>query len=128
MSTNYQPGDDIVDLRDVAEYGRWMLDDPDEYDNDAMGYLRSLAEQFGFSGNGTDEEAIEALEDSSLDPTLIADDYFQDYARELAEEIGAIPSDYSWPASHIDWKAAADALRMDYTNYTYGGVQYWGRS
>jgi hypothetical protein len=57
--------------------------------------------------------------------TLIRDSYFEDYARELAEDIGAVPTDYSWPASHIDWEAAADALQQDYTTVEYGDVTYW---
>jgi hypothetical protein len=35
--------------------------------------------------------------------------------------------DLSWPASYIDWDAAADALRMDYTSVDYAGVTYWVR-
>jgi DNA-binding transcriptional ArsR family regulator len=60
--------------------------------------------------------------------TLIPKDDFEDYARELAEDVGAIPSDYSWPTSHIDWTAAADALRMDYTTTDFDGVTYLYRA
>jgi len=47
--------------------------------------------------------------------TLIADDYFVDYAKEYAEDIGAIDEEARWPANHIDWDAAADDLRTDFT-------------
>lgn len=66
--------------------------------------------------------------------TLIADDHFEDYARELAEDIGAINDEATWPNTHIDWEAAAEALRMDYTSVEfsskyYDDVQtYWGRA
>ena len=36
-----------------------------------------------------------------------------EYAAELAEDIGAVNSDYHWPASHIDWQAAWEALGAD---------------
>jgi hypothetical protein len=59
---------------------------------------------------------------------LIADHYFEEYAEELAEDIGAIQKGAAWPACHIDWKAAADALKQDYTSVEYGDTTYWVRS
>lgn len=59
--------------------------------------------------------------------TLIRDSYFEDYARELAEDIGSVPKDLSWPACHIDWEAATDALKQDYTRVEFDGVDYWIR-
>ncbi len=47
--------------------------------------------------------------------TLVHERYFEDYARQLAEDTGAIDDDAHWPATHIDWPAAADELKMDYT-------------
>ncbi len=40
----------------------------------------------------------------------------EDFAQDLAEEMGAIPTDYSWPASYVDWERAARDLFMDYTD------------
>lgn len=38
-----------------------------------------------------------------------------DYARELAEDLGAIPREYSWPVSYIDWESATrDLFASDY--------------
>lgn len=59
---------------------------------------------------------------------FVREDMFEDCARELAEEIGAIPSGYSWPASHIDWEAAADALRQDYSSVEIDGDTWYYRS
>lgn len=73
-------------------------------------------------------EEGESLSDWAHGETLIRDSYFEDYARELAEDIGAIGKDLPWPACHIDWEAAADALKQDYTSLEYGGVTYWARS
>ena len=53
---------------------------------------------------------------------LIRDSYFEAYAREMAEDIGA-----TWPNDHINWEAAADALKQDYTSADFGGVEYWVR-
>ena len=56
--------------------------------------------------------------------TFIDDDDFEDYARELAEDIGAIESDTHWPATCIDWERAADELRIDYSQIELDGVTY----
>lgn len=60
--------------------------------------------------------------------TLIRDSYFESYARELAEDIGAIKSDLGWPYDYIDWERAADALKQDYSSIDFDGVEYWVRS
>lgn len=59
--------------------------------------------------------------------TFIRLDGFEDYAKEYAEDIGAISRDPQWPLQHIDWTAAAEALAEDYTEVTLHGVEYLGR-
>ncbi len=59
--------------------------------------------------------------------TLIQDSYFEDYARELAEDIGAVKSGMEWPYTCIDWERAARDLQSDYSTVEYGGVTYWYR-
>jgi len=57
--------------------------------------------------------------------TFHREDKFEDYARELAEDIhGDALRDTQWPFQHIDWEAATDALRMDYTTISIEGVDY----
>lgn len=68
-----------------------------------------------------------AAPDWQYGETLIRDSYFVEYAQALAEDIGAIDSKADWPLSYIDWEAAADALRMDYTAVDFDGVTYWVR-
>lgn len=60
--------------------------------------------------------------------TFIADDYFIQYAQELADDSGAINTDASWPLMHIDWEAAADSLKMDYISVVIDGRTFWGRA
>lgn len=59
--------------------------------------------------------------------TLIRDTYFAEYARELAEGIGAINKDAVWPNNCIDWERAARELQHDYSEVEYLGVTYWYR-
>jgi hypothetical protein len=56
--------------------------------------------------------------------TLIHEVYFERYAEELAYDIGAISKDASWPSNFIDWSAAAEALKQDYTEVDFGGNSY----
>ena len=55
---------------------------------------------------------------------FIDEDYFEDYAKEFAHDIGAIDDETTWPATHIDWAAAADELRYDYTDVEFQGNNY----
>lgn len=67
--------------------------------------------------------------------TLINADYFTEYAKELAADLGAIMMselaatranrDFAWPLTHIDWDAAAAALKSDYNELTFDGVTFY---
>lgn len=60
--------------------------------------------------------------------TLIPEKDFQNYAQQLAEDVGAYDSNASWPMNHIDWEAAADALREDYSEVVFEGITYLFRA
>lgn len=83
--------------------------------------LESLLDDL--AGNGGDEQ----WEGAWYPVTLVRDSYFRDYAQELAEESGWVPTDAPWPARCIDWEQAAWELRMDYTSTEFDGVTYWYR-
>ena len=57
--------------------------------------------------------------------TLIRERYFETYARQFAEDVGAISRDDKWPATCIDWEQAAEELKMDYTSADFAGVTYY---
>ena len=64
---------------------------------------------------------------------LIRESYFEDYARQTAEDLGLISSDTQWPATCIDWEMAAKELLNDYSTVTFKdedgeGVDYYYRS
>ena len=73
------------------------------------------------------EEASEYAPDWHYGETIIHEDYFQTYAEELADDIGAINRNASWPLTHIDWEAAADDLKMDYSVVGFNGIVYYIR-
>lgn len=67
---------------------------------------------------------------NNQEPTLIAEDDFEEYAEELATDLGYIDDEQGnrWPFNHIDWEAAADELKQDYTTVEYDGDTYYIRS
>lgn len=73
------------------------------------------------------EDGANYADDWEYGVTLIRDSYFQEYAEELADDIGAIDKKAGWPLNCIDWEAAADQLKMDYTAIEFDGVTYWVR-
>lgn len=92
--------------------------------------------QFDDANDAQEYETLKALAaecvgyapDWQYGETLIRDSYFKEYAQQLAEDIGAIGSNVTWPLCCIDWDQAAEELKLDYTAVDYGGVTYWIRS
>ena len=136
--------DDILDTRDMiarveelrAEWSEATGDEPADYslgeddwsiglgDDGAAEMVALLSLLDELKGYGGDEK----WEGDWYPVTLVRDSYFIEYAREAAEDIGAVPDDASWPAYCIDWERAARDLRMDYTAADFNGVTYWARS
>lgn len=125
---------DVIDSRDVisrideleSEVDDLYLDGWDDDteqsdgdDEDAIGQLRILL--------ALQEEAEPYAADWRHGETLIRDSYFEEYAQQLAEDIGAVDRDANWPLNRIDWEAAADDLKVDYTTVDFDGVEYWIR-
>lgn len=110
--------DDIIDSRSVIERIT-VLDDGapglTEEEHNELNVLKALADESKY------------VDDWEYGVTLVRSSYFEDYAMEFAEDIGAIPSDASWPCTCIDWEQAARELRMDYTPVDFDGVTYWVR-
>lgn len=103
----------------TEDFEEWLKEQHDANDDDATELLtlRVLVEEID---NNAGDNARDGV-------GLIRDSYFEDYAREMAEDIGAIGRDAPWPACHIDWEAAAEALQQDYSTVDYDGVTYWVR-
>ncbi len=108
----------------VGSYHYWIRyegGDLDADDTEELATLETLLSEL--AGGGGDEE----WEGDWYPLTLIRDDYFPTYAQELAEDIGAIPADVSWPCNCIDWGEAASELQQDYNLVTFGDTDYWYR-
>ena len=103
--------DNVIDSRDVID----AIENGD-LEGDELKALEDLAEE------------AEGSPDWPHGETLIRDSYFEDYARELAEDTGMLKGDESWPLNCIDWEEAADQLKQDYFSVDFDGVDYWIRN
>ena len=111
-------GEEIIDSRDIIERLN-ELQDQDERDEEETDELSILV--------ALNEDGEQSAPDWTYGEGMIRDDYFEDYARDLAEDIGAIDPKATWPLTYIDWPAAADALKQDYTSIDVDGLTYWVR-
>jgi len=109
--------DDTIDSRDISERIEQLEDDNDRDDVDQRVELDTLVtfrEDFNsFSWkNGI---------------LFIKDSFFEEYARNFAEESHRLDCSIGWPFHWIDWKAAANELQSFYYPVKLDGVDYWYR-
>lgn len=110
---------DVIDSRDIIT---------------RIEYLENLSEN-NIDGDGKEElKNLKALAKEASDSpdweygeTLINETYFEEYAQELAEDIGAIDRDAKWPMNCIDWEQAAKELKYDYMAVDFDGQTYYIR-
>jgi len=130
MQTDISNMEDLIDVRDIIARVEELEDeldsveDSDGTDGEERGELALLVGLLDeLKGWGGDEQ----WKGYWYLITLIRDSYFEDYARELAEDIGAINADARWPNNCIDWEQAASELQTDYSSVEFEGVTYWYR-
>lgn len=137
--------EDIIDSRDIIERisemeleatSRWEeATEFPEGEGPSYGELAAVDHAAWLEEDAEEYRALKALEEQAEGysdwihgATLIRDDYFQEYAEQLAEDIhGDGIRDASWPFCCIDWEKAATELQMDYTSIDFDGVTYWVR-
>lgn len=127
---------DIIDSRDVinrieeledyrqaletaqAELAAWEGDEEAEIDpsGQELKDLKALAKSME---NETDWES---------GTSLIRESYFEDYARQTAEDCGLLENWDKWPATCIDWAQASKELQMEYSCVEFGDTTYYYRS
>lgn len=128
---------DIIDSRDVIariDYLESERETVAETETTAPGAL--TLQEWDEGDEGEELKALKALADEASGSAdwqhgeaLIRDSYFEDYARDLAEDIyGRELGEAKWPFTCIDWEEAADQLKQDYFSVDFAGVTYWIRS
>ena len=75
----------------------------------------------------TELEDLKTLKSYRCDTWYRTDTIDANWAQEYADEIGAIKSELDWPYNHIDWEAAANDLKQDMVQITFGEDTYFGK-
>lgn len=110
----------VLDSRDVMERIAELQDiSPADLTMDEERELQTLRELAKDGENATP--------DWLYGVTLVRDSDFEAYAQQLAEDIGAIERVAAWPANCINWRDAAEELKVDYMPVDFDGVTYWLR-
>jgi hypothetical protein len=116
---------DQFDIRDVIERFEELEEkECDKQEAAEFQLIKTLLEEV--RGEGGDEK----WRGDWYPLGFIRDSYFTKYAEELAKDVGDVPSkeeDIRWPFNCIDWEAAADLLKEDYSSVEIAGVTYWYR-
>lgn len=131
--TPHQPdeinnSEDYLDSRDIQERIDWLESDDASADKWENKEIEEFQEELKALAD-LKTQCVDSFGQSSWEfgAQFIRESYFEDYAQELAEDIGAINSEASWPNSCIDWEQAARELSMGYTSLDFDGVEYLAR-
>lgn len=132
MNQEISNNSDLLDTRDIIERIEWLesseAKDADEYQTKEIEeFAEELTTLMAFmdemKGMGGDEQ----WRGDWYPITLVHDSYFEDFARDEAEQLVQGFNDMQWPFTCIDWAEAAEALQQDYSEFDFDGQTYWGR-
>ena len=84
---------------------------------------KEVLKELGREGFKNDEEVLEAAIECGVNLRDL-DEAYQgsfdndvDFAQEMAEQLGSVDKNASWPMNCIDWKFAAKELMYDYSEH-----------
>lgn len=126
MKTQFCLTDDVIDVRDLIERVEFLSPEFSDTqlideEREELEILTAILEDL--KGAGGDEKWR-----GDWYPTiLIADYYFEQHARDLAEDCGLTDRPAGWPYYCIDWEYAARELKHDYSSTHIDGLTYWFR-
>jgi len=114
--------DEIIDSRDIMK----RIDELEEEDRgqeeqDELDTLISLRDQ------------AQGYGDWYYGETLIHDDYFVEYTKELIKDCWELPKEFEsgkWPWRHMqmNYEDAAEEAKIDYMELDFDGATYWMRA
>lgn len=122
----------IAELEAMEEHTIEQADELDRLSDSIWEHNGTEYAEGDFTEDEADELAIlEKLNDEASGygdwdhgETLIHRSHFVEYAHQLAEDIGAISGDETWPATCIDWEKAAEELEADYMTIDFDGEEF----
>jgi hypothetical protein len=130
-------GEDSIDSRELIDRQTEVeerITELEEVTAETIENPEDLAEEFDELQELREElDQLVSLRDQGIPDyeygaAFIHEDFFADYARQLADDIGAIDDNHGWPLNCINWEQAADQLKMDYMEVQINGIDYWVRA
>lgn len=123
MSNQIDNTQDIIDSRDIIA----RIEELEGIENQGSEEAQELAILLKV------QEQAEDCADYQYGEVLIRESYFTDYIKELIDDCYELPKEFEsgdWPWRHmtLDYKAAADEAKDDYTHIDFDGVTYLIRS
>ncbi len=106
----------MQELKDARDNAKTELAEWDAENADALKALESF-----------NEEGEQNSSEWTHGETVIREDYFEEYAKQLVEDIGDLPKDIP-SYIEIDWTATAKNLEADYSTIEWDGENYLVRS
>lgn len=111
---------DVIDTRDLqdeideleSELEDQPADEKDEVAVERLAALLALKDEIGSEW----EDGV----------ALVADGYFEDYAREMAEDCGMV-GDGNKMSDYVDWERWASDVQTDYSSVEFDDETYWYR-
>lgn len=125
LQTYIEEADEALDgTLEAADAKQAAIKDAADWANDYAEELETLESLLDdLCGYGGDEQ----WEGDWYPLTLVNESYFVDFAQEEAESCDLIKKDARWPNNHIDWEAAAEELKQDYSTVDYDGTTFYYR-
>jgi chromosome segregation ATPase len=117
--------EDNEQAADDVERAEKALDDAEDVLTAAKDEYEDIREELEML-EALAEEGEQYSEDWKYGATLIRENYFTDYCKELCEDIGDIPKDLP-PYIVIDWDTTAENLKVDYTTIDFGTETFYVR-
>ena len=127
MTKTISNTEDILDVRDIIERYEELEALEDEREGDEQEEFKQLAELLDdLKGNGGDHQ----WGGDWYPVTLIHEDYFIEYTKELCVDCGYINADKDnelpwW--IEVDWEKTAKNMLMDYIEVDFDGQTYYTR-
>lgn len=115
----------MLDLNDLADEFDELVEklESEDFDIDDQTELRKL--------RALEKELDRPLREAAEDePCLVAEDEWEDYCRDMAENCGYLDGKVRDNPlyQHIDWKSWADNVADDYMTVEYDGQTYYYRN
>lgn len=135
-TTTISPTDNVIDSRDVIERLEELEAELSERvpDNERGNSDNPAWKEWEESDEAQELKFLQTLvdelegycDDWKYGVTIIHENYFTDYTKELLVDCDYLPKDLpSWIV--IDWEETADNVKVDYTEAEFDGVTYYAR-